>query len=240
MERISNSVLLICQTGVMRFQQRTEICTKGFIFQLAQFLITGIQNKLKSSINSCIIVLFALWCFELALRLLLSDHPQRRNLSATCIHSHLLRPRNMFYLLKWNNKCTPVGRPLFQIVFVCRHLPRETNGPTNSCVTGKEKVYEWVWGHGCPRSLVTICLRRSSCQLLFLSLRQSSLSLPVHCSHMTWAAISQIAGFMLSAFASVQDCSFFLSLWVFCVPLVFLCQTRSVSMPPVLTAGLCF
>lgn len=40
-------------------------------------------------------------------------------------------------------------------------------------------------------SLVTICLRWSSCQLRFLSLIRYLLSLPVHYSHMTRAATSQ-------------------------------------------------
>lgn len=123
--------------------------------------------------------------------------------------------------------------PSIVSVFICRHLPQETNDLTNSCVTEKENVRERVWERGCPRSLVTICLRRSSCQLLFSPVIQFSLSLPVQGSHMVWAATSQHRS-ILDMYSALF---LLLSLWVFCVPLCFC--VRSVSMPPLLTAGLC-
>lgn len=102
--------------------------------------------------------------------------------------------------------------PSIVSVFICRHLPQETNDLTDSCVTEKESLRERVWERGCPRSLVTICLRRSSCQLLFLPVIQFSLSLPVQGSHMVWAATSQ--------HRSVLDMH--LALFLF-LPLTFLC-----------------
>lgn len=177
--------------------------------------------------------------------------------------------------LRWNNKCTSVGPPLFLIVFIGRHLPQETIGPTNRCVTEKESVCEWVWGRGCPRSLVTICLRWSSCQLLFLSVIQhltlSTCSLQSHdmtCNLSGEIYIQRVGSndmqnqphcdyfdryCDMSHDFSGSDNSFFIVQPYLCVlqfamsvfPFsslsefsVYICV--SVSMPRVLTAGLCF
>lgn len=93
-----------------------------------------------------------------------------------------------------------------------RHLSQESAG-TNISVAGTFELSE---------SLLTICLGRSSCHFLL------SLLLSAH-----W-------GYVTCAPASCWPClSAWASLFFFCLPL-FLCQTKFVSMSPVLTARLCF
>lgn len=42
-----------------------------------------------------------------------------------------------------DESCTSEGSALFQPVFVCRHLPPETNDRLNGPVSDTEKVCEW-------------------------------------------------------------------------------------------------
>ena len=140
-------------------------------------LITTLQNKLNSTIDSDVVLLFAVWCLRavwppIELQLLCHLHLlllHGLNLSegptGTCDTFEKKQQVHLF-----------LARPLFHVAFICCHLPQETNGPTNSCVTEKQSTYEWVWGRGRPRGLVTICLRRCSCQLLFLSHKVLTLS----------------------------------------------------------------
>lgn len=42
-----------------------------------------------------------------------------------------------------DESCTSEGSALFQPVFICCHLPPETNDRLNGCVSDTEKVCEW-------------------------------------------------------------------------------------------------